>query len=363
MKITNAPKYVLGIFAAAGLLAGCNGGSQSPLSPSGPSMGSNVKGQPSPELLQRLSIAAHPGLVAPHPNMHASWIAPDVKADRHHKRRLLYISSFYSDEVDIYNLKTGALKGTLTGFSNPQGECVDAKGDVWVANTDASDVEEFARGATSPTKTLQDSGYYPVGCAINPKTGDLAVSNIFSTGDTNGGVVIFSKASGSGTSYSVSNVAEGFFVGYDNNGDLFVDGHPVLFGSGFAFAELPSGSSSFETITLNQSIGFPGGVGFDGKYVTVDDQDASNTVYQFTISGTSGTVEGHSTFSGPSDMLGYSFLKQKYNGTQSTILVGPDGVGEDTYTFHYPAGGSAVKTFADGLDENSGAAVTPGSNE
>jgi hypothetical protein len=363
MNISNTSKYILGIFAAAGILAGCSG-SQSSLSPSGPAIGSNVKGAPSPQLLQRLSIAAHPGLEALHPNRSKSWISPDVLPDRHHhKKKLLYISSFYSSEVDIYDYKSLKLKGTLTGFDAPQGECVDKKGDVFVANTDASEILEYARGATSPTATLEDSGYYPVGCAIDPKTGDLAVSNIFSTEEEDGNVVIYPKATGSGTAYTVAGVAEAFFVAYDNDGNLFVDGHPVLFGSGFAFAELPSGSSSFEAITLNQSIEFPGGVGYDGKYVTVDDQDADNTIYQFTISGTSGTKEGSSTFSGPEDMLGYSFVPQKYNGKQSSTLVGPDGAAESTYIFNYPAGGAAIRSVDDGLDENSGSAVTPGSNE
>jgi hypothetical protein len=362
MNISNTSKYILGIFAAAGILAGCSG-SQSSLGPSAPGMGSDVKGAPSAQLLQRLSIAAHPGLVAPRPNTSKSWISPDVLPDRHHKKKkLLYISSFYSSEVDIYDYKSLKLKGTLTGFEDPQGECVDKKGDVFVANTDASDILEYARGATSPTKTLEDTGYYPVGCAVDPKTGNLAVSNIFSTEDEDGNVVVYTKASGSGTSYTVSALAEDFFCAYDNDGNLFVDGHPE-FDSGFAFAELPSGSSSFETITLNQSIEFPGGVGYDGKYVTVDDQENDNTVYQFTISGTSGTKEGSSSFSGPSDMLGYSFVPQRYNGKQSTTLVGPDGSGEATYIFNYPAGGASRASVTDGLDDNSGSAVTPGSNE
>jgi hypothetical protein len=363
MNISNTSKYILGIFAAAGILAGCSG-SQSSLGPSGPAISGNAKGAPSPALLQRLSIAVHPRLEAPRPNLSKSWVSPDVLPDRHHhKKKLLYISSFYSSEVDIYDYKNSKLKGTLTGFEDPQGECVDKKGDVFVANTDASDVLEYKRGATSPTATLEDTGYYPVGCAINPKTGDLAVSNIFSTEDEDGNVVIFPKATGAGTSYTVPGLAECFFVGYDNDGDLYVDGHPVLFGSGFAFAGLPSGSSNFEAVTLNQSIDFPGAVGYDGKYVTVDDQENDNTVYQFTISGTSGTKEGSSSFSGPSDMLGYSFVPQRYNGKQSTILVGPDGSGETTYIFHYPAGGAAIRSIEDGLDDNSGAVVTPGSNE
>jgi hypothetical protein len=363
MNISNTSKYILGIFAAAGILAGCSG-SQSSLGPSGSGIGSDVKGVPSAQLLQRMSIAAHPVLRDAHPNRSKSWMSPDVLPDRHHhKKKLLYISSFYSSEVDVYDYKSLKLKGTITGFEDPQGECTDKKGDVWVANTDASDVLEYKRGATSPSATLEDTGYYPVGCAINPKTGDLAVSNIFSTEDEDGNVVIFPKATGAGTAYTVPGLAEDFFCGYDNKGNLFVDGHPVLFGSGFAFAELPAGSSDFEAITLNQSIEFPGGVGYDGEYVTVDDQEDNNTVYQFTISGTSGTKEGSSSFSGPSDMLGYSFVKQQYNGKQSNILVGPDGSGETTYIFHYPAGGESIRSVEDGLDDNSGSAVMDGSNE
>jgi hypothetical protein len=360
MNISNTPKYILGIFAAAGILAGCSGGAQSPLSPG--AANSNARGL-SPAMLIRLSVAAKPGTGIAHPNLHASWVSPDVVADRHHKKKLVYISSYYSSEVQVYDYKSGKLKADVTGLSDPQGECVDKKGDVWVADTGASEIVMFKHGATSPTTTLDDPGFYPVGCALD-KDGDLAVSNIISTGDTDGNVLIFKKASGTPTSYTPPGLAEDFFVAYDNKGNLFVDGHSVL-GSGFGFAELPSGSSAFEAITLNQSIEFPGGVGFDGKYVTVDDQDADNTVYQFTISGTSGTKEGSSTFDGPIDLLGYCFVPQKYNGKQSPVLVGPDGSpdGDATYIFKYPAGGAATRSITTGLEGNSGAAVTPGSNE
>jgi hypothetical protein len=87
--------------------------------------------------------------------------------------KLLYVSDISTDDVQIFTYPQGAPAGTLTGFDRPQGECVDAAGDVFVANTNASNIVEYAHGATTPVATLNDSGQFPVACAINPRNGEL----------------------------------------------------------------------------------------------------------------------------------------------------------------------------------------------
>ena len=53
------------------------------------------------------------------------------------------------------------------------------------------------------------------------------------------------------------------------------------------FAELPKGGKSLQNITLNQTIGGPGGVQWDGKYAAIADQEAPG-IYQFTVTGSVG---------------------------------------------------------------------------
>ena len=122
-----------------------------------------------------------------------------------------------------------------------------------------------------------------------------------------------------------------YFDGYDNQGNLFADG---LTSSGyFALVELPKGSRTFETITTSNSVQFPGSVQWDGTYLTVFDQEA-NATYQYTVSGTTATLKGTVTFTGPSDCAQTWIVK-------GLLYCGDAGNG-DGEVFKYPAGGSAI---------------------
>ncbi|HEY3676603.1 MAG TPA: hypothetical protein VGK84_11485, partial [Candidatus Tumulicola sp.] len=56
---------------------------------------------------------------------------------------------------------------------------------------------------------------YPVGCAYDPKTGDLAVANIITTVDGAGNVAIYSKAKGSPKIYTDGSLQRMYFGAYD----------------------------------------------------------------------------------------------------------------------------------------------------
>ena len=74
---------------------------------------------------------------------------------------------------------TRALVGTLYGFRDPTGLCVDRANDVYVMDFDEQVAIEFAHGATTPIKILHDTVGYPYGCAVDSKTGDVAVVNLY----------------------------------------------------------------------------------------------------------------------------------------------------------------------------------------
>jgi hypothetical protein len=243
---------------------------------------------------------------------------------------LLYGAAFGTNDVYVYTYPKGKLVGTLTGFNEPQGECVDRGGNVFIANTGTSQLIEYVHGGTSPIATLNDPNQYPVSCSVNPINEDLAVANILSGSGGPGSVSIYKKGRGTPKIYSDSNFFRMYFLGYDAKGDLFVDGSNSS--ASFKYAELPKGSKTFTDITLNKAIAFPGDVQYDGKYVAVGDQGNAN-IYQ--TSG--GTIVGTTTLGG-AQQVGTFFI------FGNTVLC-PGSCGADVAVYAYPAGGAPIKAL------------------
>lgn len=309
MKVSRLIRYTLGISAAAAICAGCSNGGPNP------------------------SLGAFGSAKVFHPDHHRSWMAPDVR-----KKDLLYISD-QSGDVYVFSYPKGELKGTLTGFADPQGECVDKKGDVWITLFSTEELVEYAHGGTTSIGTLSDPGYLLEGCSVDRTTGNLAAANLAGVGSGAGGVAIYADAQGTATTYSDSNLNLVFSVGYDNQGNLFADGETS--GGSFAFAELPKGSGTFTNITLNQTINTPGAVQWDGKYITVGDATAG-VIYQVSVSGSSATVVGSTTL-GSSDGVFQSFIDR---GT----IIGPNAYSSNAMFWSYPAGGTPAKTLTGFVD-------------
>ncbi len=126
-------------------------------------------------------------------------------------QNLLYVSSPHLGNVYVYNYSKGKLVGTLTGLFEPLGECVDKSGNVFVVTqvstpSSGSNVYEYAHGGSSPITVLSEPGYAE-GCAIDPKTGNLAVANIDDANNpyyNAGDVAIYTSAQGDPTMYYTS---------------------------------------------------------------------------------------------------------------------------------------------------------------
>jgi hypothetical protein len=260
---------------------------------------------------------------------------------------LLYVSDTVTSDVYVFSYPKGVRAQTLTGFTDPAGECVDASGDVFVTNTGASNVVEYAHGGTTPIATLKDAGYFPIGCSIDPTTGNLAVSNFSTTGSAQGDIVIYKHAKGRPMGhYKDASINNMLLCGYDNAGNFFVDG--LAQGSAFRFAELAAGSSKLTNITLDQSIQSAGGVQWDGTHVAVGDQ-ATNTIYQFAITGKHGTKVGSTSLGGATKVFQFWIDGSK--------VTGADAGAADAAIWKYPSGGSAIKVIS-GLYAPLGAVVS-----
>jgi hypothetical protein len=334
MKISSFAKHALTITMGAAALAACSNNGGSALAPSGAS-----SGMPNITHIGRTVVVNGIPITAAHPNLisrQGGLFSPDKFLPDKKKKKQLYVY-IAGNGPRVCDHPRGGLP--IICFIGGQSLCTDVtygtgKKTFWVTeSTSAGAIEEFKVGG-SPIKTLTaPTGDIPVGCAIDPTTGDLVATSI-----SNGQVVIYKKASGTGTA-SQTPLIEAFFAGFDNKSNLYVDG----FNSGgtFGFVELPNGSNSWETLSTSNSVEFPGSVQFDGTYITVGDQEAHN-IYGYTCHGTSCTLKRTVTLSGSS------------NCDQTWIAKGYVICG--TAIVKYPAGGiiAHLRAPSSGFSELSG---------
>jgi hypothetical protein len=348
---------VIGIAAAAAMLSGC-GGTQSQLAPSGPFQQTSAQSRlgqlPEGLVNTAMSGAARGGLVALHPDHGRSWMTPGAAA-----KDLLYISNYYAYDVLVYSYPEDKLVGTLTGFHAPEGLCVDKKGNVWIVNnagTDSGeDIIEYKHGGKTPIGKLEIGNGNAITCSIDKTTGDLAVNDLVTVSFGQGYVSIFAKAKGAPKTYTPPNMSNPYFCGYDDKGNLYVDGTQSGVSTEFILAERPKGKS-FKDITLKGgSINFPGNIRWDGKNLLIGDQEAgsehdTSVIYQTT--GAGGKIVGSIPLTGSGDILGYWI--------EGNTVIGPDfenANANNVYFYKYPAGGKAIKTLK-GFDGPAFAAVS-----
>jgi len=268
------------------------------------------------------------------------FLRPAVRHD------LMYVSNESTGYVSVLTYPDGIPIGAIGGFAEPEGECVDGVGDVFIADRLHHQVQEFAHGRMSPIKTLAYSDSQPFGCSVDPVTGNLAVTNSDWTKKQKSAIAIFRGASGAPQTYTWPN-HYALFCGYDNQGNLYVDG----IGAGhnlFAFAELAAGGNAIVPVSLNQTIQYPGSVQWDGTYMMVADTNQS-VAYRFQFTKSGGVAVGSPTY-----------LDGSYGGLQETWvyhgnITGTDG---DVRLWNYPAGGDIVKTYT-GFSRPVAAVVSP----
>ncbi|MGA7355548.1 MAG: hypothetical protein WBW76_08965 [Candidatus Cybelea sp.] len=294
------------------------------------------------------SSPAMPGAIEPVAAARArSWMAPDAK-----NLDLLYVSDYMTNDVDAYSFPqgklSGVLRGILKGFVSPSGLCADKSGDVFIPDSSNSTILEYAHGSTHLVRTLNDRGAVPYSCTVDPSSGDLAVVNIVSSHGP-GSVVIYARPRGRPKRYNFGSVFLWYFAAYDDRGNLFVDAADDVPSEPMALLELARGSSGLAEVDLDQTIHAPGGVGWDGKHLTVADSDAS-VIYRFSIAGTAGIK------------VGTTALRRGHFVTQYVIagndVIGANYHGANVVFWKYPAGGTPIKTIG-GFGEPFGITLSP----
>jgi hypothetical protein len=291
-----------------------------------------------------LLLAGCGALLQPQVGTQALGITPESRVRASGSTDLLYAAGQHFGYVFTY--PAGKLVGSFPlridrqqGYAN--GLCSDSSGNVFVTVFSASFVKifEYAHGGTKPIAELRDPQPTPIGCASDPTSGNLAVTNSFPTEGLES-VAIYKSAQGKATlHYSIPEMGALAFCAYDNAGDLFVDGKKRRNGR-FALAELPKGSGTFQIITVKGlDTRKPGNLQWIGNYLTVA-APTVHKIYTLQVSGTMGTIVG-------------TILLHRWD-TRRTVqswidgnsVVAPSGPTNEQIAFwNYPQGGKPLKTL------------------
>lgn len=294
-----------------------------------------------------------------------TWMLPDAKAIP----KLIYLSNSDTGNVDVYNYATHAAVGAFS-VGDPGNQCVDASGDVFI--TSGAAVEEYAHGGKKPLQTLQTSDA-AIGCSIAPG-GDLAVANApksFSSG--NPAVIdVYPHAAGSpkiisaGECYYIAGIA------YDGKGNLYLQG-TARQGSETVVCELPKGSSSVRLVKSNVAEASPGVVMWDGKYITLYDNDAVGSpdepaIYQMRENAAGNLTKVGETLIRDGDCRYGPNSAQPFivgnknppvNNEQGTAVIGTTYNCFDRFDYwSYPAGGVPTSFFKFDSSRPSGESVS-----
>ncbi|HET6276311.1 MAG TPA: hypothetical protein VFE16_10320 [Candidatus Cybelea sp.] len=211
------------------------------------------------------------------------------------------------DFAYVVSYPKGKSVGQLTfAAENGSGVCSDSKGHIFVTAYGYQPahgyIYEFKHAGTKPIATIDDGSNIPTSCAIDPASGNLAVTNDAATASHGGNVAIYTEARGAPTTYSDSSFISYAGVTFDDNGNLFVIGRGH---TPFAFAELQDGGSALIDILIGQQI-YGTHIQWDGTDLAITERAANNrshpVVYRVNVSGSIGTVVGTTTFNirGPS---------------------------------------------------------------
>jgi hypothetical protein len=266
-----------------------------------------------------------------------SWMSPQASTEN-----LLYIwdsgvggIEIRSDTPPQYKL-LGLIALSTDGYPSL---CVNKAQEIFA--TSGSTVFQYKRGATSPFRVLGGLRGVTNGCAVDPTTGTLAITNDFGSPRI-AEVSFFKKNHGTHTNVELPTTYSGAIrCAYDDRGNLFVGANVAGQTPHFALLELPKNKKQFVEITLDETFSEfgSGGILWDGTYLDIADFE-KNVIYQFAIAGRKGTTKSAIT------------LQRSYNMGQffvegSTLIVpafstpsdgSPPGPGL-VNLYNYPAGG------------------------
>jgi hypothetical protein len=266
------------------------------------------------------------------------------------ERQLLYlgewkwVSSRRVGQTLILSYPSGHKVATINNFG-PM--CTDSSGDVYVQT--ASTLTEYAPGGTSPIAQATLSGGWGLGCAVDTTTGDIAAcggESINTNPYSIGWVAIYPNLNQTPTVLTNDHQVWYDFCGYDDAGNLFLDGFCDCSGG---FSELPEGATQF--IDFPNTVEFEGPVQWDGKYITVEyptrGGSGGQLIWRVTVSGSSVSIVGTTW------IRAFGGDEEQYTWIEGSTVVKPYGKSQkndEVGYWPYPKGGSKPSKVLKGFE-------------
>lgn len=351
----------LGASATLAMLAGCSGGSSSAVfSPGGPGVG----GQPVQRQISstgRIDNSLLPPTIARishEPVATATFMDPRALGTS-----LIFVSDAADGVIDIYPQagKNQKMVGQITGLTQPQGITTDKNGDLYVANTNSSNVLVYAPPYTgAPKLTILDNHQFPVDVAVS-STGVVAVTNICNAPRcplNTGNVKIYAKGSTKSCA-TVSDTAFNFtrvmFAEFDKSGALYIDGMNGGYQTSFGLVTGGCHATSITNLGYIYTVAFPGGIQIDkaGRIAFCDPYRFQVATFDPPVNNTFGQPVSTTPLTGSTLAMGIAILASGVN--LYVADAGGPGLAEK---YNYPAGGAIKNTIAVG-GQPIGIAVTP----
>jgi hypothetical protein len=249
---------------------------------------------------------------------------------------------------------------TTLPVDSPDGLAVDASRALYVVNGAGSNVLVYAPPYTGNPKILSDAGAEPVGVAVD-RDGNVAVTSVGSPSAGPGGIVFYAKGATSPTKTIQANgrFAGDYYCAFDAHGNLFLDSKN---GSGpFEAGEVAGGiaGNSVTPLTTRNLLTYPAGIAVtkSGKIAILDQSDgtAPATIYTYDPPkrGSLGNPVATTTLASANNAVAFAFQGARGDSvlTADTFTTlgrrnGPDHgdqIGQ-TQLFKYPAGGAAMES-------------------
>jgi sugar lactone lactonase YvrE len=309
--------------------------------PGAPSAGTSANARTSaPISLEPADVLARTR-PATHPLGHGpGWLSPAAK----NCKQKLFASSYWLDYIAIYCVdgkrQNQAPIGEITdGIRGPEGAATDSQGNLYVTNTPANTVTEYAAGSTNVSFTYSSGLSSPAAVAVDKK------QNVYVTSIGSGSVTIFLQGVNSPHA-TLTGIPYPIDVAVDAKRNTYVTSYTSSFSNGIIL-EYPVGSTQGTDLGIVTEV--PGGIVLDksGDIVTADQRLPGVLVFP----------PGSKTPSNTFARTMFNPISVRFDRSESQIFVG-DSVDNAVDVFSYPAG-KLVDTITDGIDGPEGVALYP----
>jgi len=357
MPIFRTIRAALGASATLAMLAGCSGGSSpAAFSPGGP--GQSARQIASAGRIDNSLLAPTIARISHAPVTTASFMDPTAAG-----KSLIFVSDAADGVIDIYpqSGKNQKMVGQITGLTQPQGITTDKKGDLYVANTNSSNVLVYAPPYTgAPKMTISDAHEFPADVAVS-SAGVVAITNVCNAPKcrlNTGNVVLYAKGSTkscASVSDSAFNFTRVMFAEFDSKGVLYIDGLNGGYQTSFGLVTGGCDATGITNLDYVYTVSFPGGIQIDkaGRIAFCDPIRLQVATFDPPVDGAFGEPVSTTPLTGSISPLGIAILASGTNLYAADS--GGSGLAEE---YEYTAGGTAENTIAVG-GQPIGIAVTP----